>query len=308
MSGLRLSACVALALAFASPAVWCAGEEPNSDDSPLRKFEKGAHPAPNPQPAEQPSSSGDSEKHHGDDDNWLGDLLGDMLSGLFSSNHSQTPSQAGGSTDGADGTNSTENTGGEDIGTWWSNFEIHTFLDRPTYLTMQRMDSEADDTVRRNDGDVLIPYVRYDFSYHHVSSSISGIDNRIEVGYGVIGILADNYLLNDSAYGTSLSVDRYLLQYRLSINKRGELDMGVGETYLMGANSTQFNTVSLAGRIIVDDHLMFEFRPSWTSAIQDYEGAVAYTGSGWSLKSGYRSMTSPGGTLQGPFIGFALHE
>lgn len=297
---LMWSAGVALMLACASAAAWCQGGGANPDDSPLRKFENGARPAQDPQPAPASPGSGDSGEH-GDSD-WLADLLNI----LFSGKDTQAPGSGGGSS--GQGSSEDSPAQGPDIGDAWPDLQFHTFLDRPTSLTMHRLDPQAEAAVRRDDGDILIPYVRYDFAYNHVSSSISGVDNRLELGWGVIGILADEYYLTDSAYGVSLTMDRYLLQYRLSINRRGELDLGVGETDLLGANYTQLGTVSVAARFIAAEHLMVEFRPTWANTIQDYEGAVAYTRSGWSLKAGYRSMTSPGGTLQGPFVGFALHD
>ena len=276
-----------LALGCASPAAWCA-----ADDSPLRKFEKGAQPSatqpapslPAPsQPSGQDTRSGDAGDHH--DDDWLGDLL----NFLFSPSDRSSGSSAGGGEDG-------------------DAPEIDTFLDRPTILTMARLHPRADAGVRRDEGDALIPYVRYDFAYQHVSSSASGYDNRLELGYGVISVLVDDLHLTDRAYGVSLTVDRYLLQYRVSVDRHREFDFALGETDLLGANYTQLGTVSVAARFMVTNHVMLEFRPTWANTIQDYEGAAAYSQPGWSVKAGYRSVTSPGGTLQGPFIGFSLYD
>lgn len=279
-----------LTLAFASSPAWCQGNGANPDDSPLRKFERGARPAQNPQPTPHPPRSAGPDEHgsggstdhgyndpdenHRDDDffgDLLGDLLSDILNGLFSHHHSHASSGTGGG------------------------------------ITMQQQDPGIDDDVQHEAGDVLMPYVRFDSAYNNVSSSIYGNDNRLEIGYDDISFLADLYYLTDSTYGTSFSVDRYLLQYRLPVKPRGEVDFGVGRTNMYGASFTQLGTLSVAARFIVKDHVMLEFRPSWTHTIQDYEGTVAYTWTGFTLKAGYRSMTSPGGTLQGPFIGFALH-
>lgn len=273
----------ALALTLASPAAHCeGGGPPNPDDSPLRKFEKGARPAPSSEPAPQapapPLSGSPNDGEH--DDDWLGDFLDFLFS------------PSGGSSAG--------NASGDDTSPG--------LLAAATDLTMARLDPGTDISLRRDEGDALIPYIRYDFAYQNVSSSISGYDNRIELGYGVVSILADDYHLTDGAYGVSLTVDRYLLQYRVSVDRRSEFDFGVGETDLLGANYTRLGTVSIAARFMVADNLMLELRPTWARTVQDYEGAAAYARRGWSLKAGYRSMTSPGGTLRGPFIGFSLYD
>ncbi len=287
-AGWRLPAWLAVALALASPV---AHAQPDSGDSPLRKFEKGAQPPGAPPSAPQPAPSPPAGQQQGSTasadsgDNWFGELL----EVLFGDNHASS----GNADSGASG-------GG--------NTQFHTFLDRPTDLTLERLDARTDITLRRDEGDVLIPYVRYDFAYQQLSSSISGYDNRLELGYGVASLLVEDYRLYDRAYATALTLDRYLLQYRVSLNRRSEFDFGVGETEMLGANYTQLGTVSLAARFILADNLLLEVRPTWARTIQDYEAAIALTQPYWSLKAGYRSMTSPGGTLQGPFIGLALHD
>ncbi len=279
----------ALPLMLASPAGYC---QPGADDSPLRKFEKGAQPPSNsqsgaqpaPQPAPQSSGQqGGSGASNKDDENWLGELLDVLFS------------PSGGSSDGAQN------------GSGGGNVQMHTFLDIPTERTMDRLDPRADITLRRDDGDVLIPYARYDFGYQEVSSSISGYDNRLEFGFGAASMQVEDYRLYDRKYGAALTIDRYLLQYRVSVNRRSELDFGVGQTELLGASYTALGTVSMAARVILADNLMLELRPTWARTVQDYDAAVALTLPYWSLKAGYRTMTSPGGTLQGPYVGFALH-
>ncbi len=297
-----LPACVTLllALGLASPAAWC-----DANDSPLRKFEKGAQPPPSPAPSQssgQNSSSGDSNEHH---DDWLSDLLDFLFSpgdGHASGNSASGNSASGDSASGdsASGDSGAGGSGSDDP-------PIHTFLDRPTNLTMARLDPRTDISVRRDDGDILIPYARYDFGYQTLSAGIYGYDNRLEAGFGAFGVQFEDYRLYDRNFGIGLTLDRYLLQYRISVNRRSEFDFGIGQTDLMGATLTQLRTVSVTGRIMLVDNLMLEVRPAWARTVQDYDGALVLTLPYWSLKAGYRSMTSPGGTLQGPYIGFALH-
>jgi hypothetical protein len=285
-AGTRLApACVTLllALGLASPAAWC-----DANDSPLRKFEKGAQPPasqPAPaQPAGQNAGSGDSNEHH---DDWLGDVLDFLFSSPRSSDSAQN---AGRSVSGGGG-----------------QAAAPSILDIPADLTMARLDPRTDITVRRDEGDILIPYARYDFGYQTLSAGIHGYDNRLEAGFGVVSVLFEDYRLYDRNFGVGLTVDRYLLQYRISVNRRSEFDFGIGQTDLMGATLTQLGTVSVTGRIMLVDNLLLELRPAWARTVQDYDGALVLTLPYWSLKAGYRSMTSPGGTLQGPYIGFALH-
>ena len=284
---------LALALALAGPAAFAQlGGPPNADDSPLRKFEKGAQPAPSqPAPSKpassQPASSGPSGQNSGSgdsnehDDSWLGDLLGFLFS------------PSGGSSGGS-------NSGGDDAA-------APGFLAVPTDRTIARLDPRTDITVRRDDGDILIPYARYDFGYQQLSSGIRGYDNRLEAGYGPFSFLFEDYRLYDQNYGAALTIERYLMQYRVSVNRSSEIDFGVGQTDLMGAGYTSLGTLSVAGRFMLLDNLMLEVRPAWARTVHDYDGALVLTQPYWSLKAGYRTMTSPGGVLQGPYLGFAVH-
>jgi hypothetical protein len=273
----------ALALALAST-VACAqaGGPPNTDESPLRKFEKGAQTQSGSQPAAsqppgQTAGSGGSNDQH---DDWLGDFLDFLFS------------PSGGS--------SGSNASGDDA-------PAPGFLAVPTDLTMARLNPRTDITLRRDDGDILIPYARYDFGYQQLSAGIRGYDNRFEAGFGVFSFLFEDYRLYDQNYGAALTLERYLMQYRVSVNRRSELDFGVGQTDLMGAGYTSLDTLSVAGRFMLLDNVLLEVRPVWARTVHDYDAALMLTQPYWSLKAGYRTMTSPGGTLQGPYLGFALH-
>jgi len=174
-------------------------------------------------------------------------------------------------------------------------------------LTFQRLTSEADDSVRREPGDILIPFVRYDFFRQSVNASIYANDNRIEAGFGPIAVLLEEYIFHNRATGSGLTIDRQMFLYRMSPSKDFEFDLGLGQTTLAGVERTPLGSFSIPAKLRVAEGVVVEFIPTWSGIMSDYEAALHWGMQYGSLKVGYRYLSTPTANLKGPYAGFALY-
>jgi hypothetical protein len=198
----------------------------------------------------------------------------------------------------------------ESLGNTLANELINTGMDVVAELgkiTMQRLSPDTDATLRRNDGDLLIPFVRYDFAHQIISGNIFANNHRLEAGYGPFAVLYEDYIFHEQAPGNTLTINRQMLVYRMSANKTIEVDFGLGQTILYGSQRTPLDTVTIPVRIIVSEGVALELRPTWANTMDDYELALHWKYQFGSLKIGYRSLISSGEALNGPFAGFSLY-
>ena len=167
-------------------------------------------------------------------------------------------------------------------------------------------DPDAEAPLLRNDGEPLIPFVRYDFGYQRVSANITGRIHRLEGGYGPVALFLEDYTLDESSPAATLNIQRQMILYRMSGN-RAEIDIGLGQTVISGVQRTEIGAVSLRGRFMLSEAVSIDILPTWGSGLDDYELALHWGRQFGSLKIGYRRLHSPSTSLGGPFAGFALY-
>lgn len=198
----------------------------------------------------------------------------------------------------------------DDLGDRLANELVNTAMDVVADLgefTMQRVSPEADAALRRNDGDILIPFVRYDFAYQDVSANIFANSHRLEAGYGPFALLLEDYTFHEQLPADTLTISRQLLLYRMSANRMIEVDFGLGQSIISDAQHTTLNSISLPVRLLVSENVALELRPTWSETMDDYEIALHWGRQFGSVTIGYRTLISPGETLGGPFAGFAVY-
>ena len=171
--------------------------------------------------------------------------------------------------------------------------------------TMQRVSPDNESSSRRNDGDALIPFVRYDFGYQRVSSNIEATFNRLEGGYGPFALYIEEYGFHEAAPVSVLRVQRQMFLYRVA-GQYTEIDFGLGRSVISGAKRTVMDAFSLRGKFMLTDYASIDFTPVWGNGMDDYELALHWGRQFGSFTVGYRSLQTSGASLNGPFVGFAL--
>lgn len=159
----------------------------------------------------------------------------------------------------------------------------------------------------RENGELLIPYLRADMAYRPVDDDVIAREYQFELGYGAFAI---HY--NASRYEETDPPDKLDLRYvfgvyRMSLFSGSELDLGLGELVVNGNEDHSYTAFTMPFRIQPDQRIGFEFRPIWASNINDYDAAVLVGGQYLSLKAGYRWVETYGQSLNGSYIGVSLH-
>ncbi len=173
--------------------------------------------------------------------------------------------------------------------------------------TLQRLNASADPAIRRNEGDTLLPFVRYDFFRQSVATNVSANDQRLEAGYGPVAFLLEHYMFREQIPNATLTIERQMFLYRASFDRTVEVDFGVGQTNIYGLQRTTLSSVSIPIRIAFNDNVTLEFRPTKADTMDDYEAALHFGGQYGSFKVGYRTLVGSGASLSGPFAGFAAY-
>ncbi|HEY6093404.1 MAG TPA: hypothetical protein VIU93_00485 [Gallionellaceae bacterium] len=173
--------------------------------------------------------------------------------------------------------------------------------------TWQRLDLTEGGASRRNEGDFTIPFIRYDFAYQNVAASIHASSHRLEAGYGPFAVFLEEYTFKETSPDSTLTISRQLLLYRMSVDPMFEVDLGIGQSVVSGAESTSLSTLSLPVRVVLGENAALEFRPAWAGGMNDYELALHIGRQYGSVKVGYRVLNSPDSTLSGPFAGFSVY-
>lgn len=283
---LTISACVVLMLG-ASASAYC--QQAPTDNSPLRRFERGVQ-TPTSQPPSQTSSQPTQTSYQTYPPPYDPFAPPGSSSGYYQSQRDGRPL----------GDDLVGELMGDMVGA------VVGIAGHMGALTLQRLGSGADADTRREEGDILVPFVRYDFFRQQVVSNIYATDHRLEVGYGPVALLVEKYTFYQQPNDT-LTINRKLFLYRMSPTRNAEIDLGFGETVVSGLQNTSLGTFSLPIAVMLGDNVSLEFRPTWSNNLDDYEGAVHVGGRYGSLKLGYRSLSTNGAVLNGPFAGFSLY-
>jgi len=163
----------------------------------------------------------------------------------------------------------------------------------------------------RSRGEPLIPFLRLDVTYQDVKSDVQAVDGRAETGYGPLGVQARWTHYTEDVPQTDLDFTQIHGLYRMSFGRYGEIDLGMGAGILGGDEKHSGFSLALPMTVQPIPQLGFAFRPSWTSiennSITDYDVHLSAGLPYVTVETGYRWLSAGGASLDGPFLGGAIH-
>lgn len=167
-----------------------------------------------------------------------------------------------------------------------------------------------EELVPRQEGELLIPFVRLDGAWQYIDSDISGIDLRGEAGYGAFAVSARHTYYQERE-SSDLGLTQLYALWRMSLGNRVELDLGLGSYFLNGNDEVSGFAMTLPLTISPNDYFSIELRPAWFELEEvtngDFEVAVLMGSRYANFKFGYRWLTTERSTLDGPVVGFSAH-
>ncbi len=166
-------------------------------------------------------------------------------------------------------------------------------------------------TPLREAGDPLVPFVRIDGAWQHVSDEIEAWDVYGQVGYGAIGMDYRRTRFDQFRPQKTLRMEWWHLLSRLSYGSQIEVDFGMGIYGLKGQERTSGFSLTSAILYYPNDHWGLEFRPTvaWINrdnTVNDFDLALHLRQEAVGVKLGYRWTKSTNVTLDGPYVGLVL--
>jgi hypothetical protein len=164
----------------------------------------------------------------------------------------------------------------------------------------------------RISGENIVPQLRADMTAGNLESNIDLEDYRFDLGYGAIGISHKKTTLTESAPEDKLELRQTILMYRMTLSDKLELDIGAGKYRLDGNNAHTEDAANFS--ILWNNRNGYGLEYRLTKAngntleLRDNEASFHYGIKRFSVKIGYRSITSDVISLEGPFAGVAFYH
>lgn len=183
---------------------------------------------------------------------------------------------------------------------------------------MMTSDSSDYDTARqqnqiekRERGDLILPNFRVKGNWQTISPGISGSDFSVDLGYSLFALQFRSTHLKEKPLNDSLRLTYLLLKYRLTYGNSFEIDLGIGRSELKGIHKnigTAIN-IPITWEIIPNTYLEYAYAYSnfRNGTLSDHDVALTYSfWQGIAASAGYRSLSTPGSSLSGPYIGLSI--
>lgn len=150
-----------------------------------------------------------------------------------------------------------------------------------------------------------VPFFRVDASLQYIKSTVSAKDYRFLFGYGPAAFQLNQTRFTESNPTDSLTLTRLFGVYRMSFSTEYEIGIGLGKLIIEGNKKTEQFYFTVPFKFHINKIMGFEYRPAWSSTINDYDLSVFSHHKYGSVKVGYRWLSTNSQSLSGPYIGFA---
>jgi len=161
----------------------------------------------------------------------------------------------------------------------------------------------------RKPGDPLLPTFSFNAHWLNGSDNISARHNRVELGYGPLGVSYSQNTLNEN--GDKLTLTNTLIHYRMSAGNNFSWDLAYGRGKMNGNQSHDGDVFSMPIRARANPKFYFEYMPTWSSynggslSEHQFSGNWRFNYTGLSL--GYKSWSAGDTNVRGFFAGFSLN-
>lgn len=167
--------------------------------------------------------------------------------------------------------------------------------------------SSNSDLEKRQPGEILIPFYRFNINTQHVNDQIDAIDLKMEIGKGAIGFEFRTTKYTDDITDEELKYNQIQYFHRMSFGNKIGVNLGIGYGKMNGVDS--FDGLILSAPILFHNshHLGFEIRPSVFNtdgvSVSDLDLSALYTYRKLAFRIGHRSLESPNVDIDGYYIG-----
>ncbi len=161
----------------------------------------------------------------------------------------------------------------------------------------------------RKKGDPILPTLRLSSQWLNGSGGVYGQVNRIEAGFGLIGISHTQNRLSES--GDKLTIKNTLAHYRMSFGNNFSWDLAFGKGKMEGNQSHSGNVFSMPMRLRLNEKIHFEYSPLWSkyggSTLFEHQFSLNWQHQNVGITTGYKSWSAGTTNINGLFAGMYLN-
>jgi len=161
----------------------------------------------------------------------------------------------------------------------------------------------------RKPGDPLLPTFSFNAHWLNGNDNINARHNRVEIGYGPLGVSYSQNTLNEN--GDKLTLTNTLIHYRMSIGNNFSWDLAYGLGKMNGNQSHDGDVFAMPIRARIKPKFYLEYIPTWSSynggslAEHQFSGNWRFNHTGLSL--GYKKWSAGDTSVRGFFAGFSIN-
>jgi len=160
----------------------------------------------------------------------------------------------------------------------------------------------------RTTGDPLVPMLRASSQWLYSSNDINAQLNRIEAGYGFLGISYSQNILNEN--GDELTLANTLIHYRMSFGNDFSWDFAYGRGKMNGKQKHDGSVFAMPIRLRFHPDWHFEYYPVWSSynggSLSEHQFSFNYHYKYIGANFGYKTWSAGTASVDGFFTGLYL--
>jgi hypothetical protein len=160
----------------------------------------------------------------------------------------------------------------------------------------------------RKKGDPILPSVRLTSHWLQGSGNVNAMLNRVEAGYGLIGLSYSRNTLDEQ--GDTLTLENTLVHYRMSFGNDLSWDLAYGRGKMNGNQSHDGDVFAMPIRYRINPAWHFEYYPVWSSynggSLSEHQFSFNYHYKYTGVSIGHKRWSAGLTTVSGLFAGLYL--
>jgi len=161
----------------------------------------------------------------------------------------------------------------------------------------------------RKKGDPILPTLRLSSQWLNGSNNVSGQLNRVEAGFGFIGVSHSQNRLTEP--GDKLTIKHTLVHYRMSFGNDLSWDLAFGKGKMKGNQRHSGNVFAMPVRLRLSESVHFEYYPVWSnyggSRLSEHQLSVNWQREKVGLSAGFKTLKAGDTSVNGLFAGLYVN-
>jgi hypothetical protein len=157
----------------------------------------------------------------------------------------------------------------------------------------------------RKKGDPILPTLRFSSQWLNGSGNVSGQLNRVEAGFGFIGISRSQNRLTEP--NDKLTIKQTLMHYRMSFGNNLSWDLAFGKGSMKGNKHHSGNVFAMPIRLRLGQSIHVEYYPVWSnfggSRLSEHQLSVNWQKENIGLSTGFKTLKAGNTSVNGLFAG-----